>query len=284
MLASTLCLLATLSAQQGPPPADPVEALARRVEAAHRPKGVVPPVTALTGSLELHMLEAEAAQRGQVDLAVKFMEWQAPSQKRVRPLIRYEVSGATPVVRGIDKDGPWLLHQGVPRDLDGADFVRDLEECERYTNLARQLLRFLSPGQVLRSLQRPTPVQDEPLQLGRSAAVACQSVAGELPAFPLLQRGGEDAPVRLKVYVTKAEGRLLAADACPLVNGKPDEAHSERIVLGDLRERGGLLVPHRLEHLFRQADGQLRLQSRAVMVELSLRPELRAEDFDRARK
>ncbi len=283
MLVLTLPLLASLvAAPQKPPPVEPLDALVKRVEAAHRPGGEVPPVTALTGNLELHVLDAQAPQRGQVDLAVKFLEWQPPNQKRVRPLIRYEVSGAgTPVVRGIDRDGPWLLHQGQPRDLEGADFARDLEECQRHTNLARQLLRFLSPGQVLRSLERPAPIRDEPLQVGRLPAVPCQTVTGDLPAFPLLQRGGEDAPVRLKVYVGKADGRLVAADACPLADGKPDEARSERIVLGDLRERGGLLVPHQLEHFFRQDDGQLRLKSRAVIVELSLRPELRAEDFDR---
>ena len=266
--------------------AQSVEALAQRVEAAHRSRADVPPVTAFTGNLELHVLDAAAAERGQVDLAVKFMEWKPPQLNRTRPLIRYEVGDAgTVVVRGIDRAGPWMLHQGQPRDLDSADFVRDLEECQRHTNLARQLVRFLSPGDVLRALQQPTAVREETLQLDRTAPrVPCLTVAGNLPAFPLLQRGGEDAPVRLTVHVTAAEGRLLAVDACPLVDGKPDDARTERIVLGDLRERGGLLVPYELLHLFRQENGQLRLKSRAVIVELSLRPEVRAEDFDRARK
>jgi hypothetical protein len=93
----------------------------------------------------------------------------------------------------------------------------------------------------------------------------------------------DDAPVLLQVYVTKDNGTLLAIDATPIVDGKPDPQRSERTLLGDLRERDGLLVPHELRHLFRDASGQLRPQSRAVLVRVSLRPELRVEDFDRTR-
>ena len=222
MLAFLLFPLVVPALQQDPAQVTTVEALAQRVEAAHRPKGDTKPITALTGNLELHVLDAEAEQRGQVDLAVRFMEWQQPNRKRTRPLIRYEVGHAgTVVVRGIDRDGPWLMHQGRPHALDSADFVRDLEECQRHTNLARQLLRFLSPGQVLRSLQQPTAVREEALQIGRTSPVPCQTVAGDLPAFPLLQRGGEDAPARLENHLpqrgtrtwTGTERRIALFDA-----------------------------------------------------------------------
>lgn len=263
------------------PPAD-LLALAGRVETAHRPNGPVPRVTALKAAMQLHLLDKTAEQSGQVDLVLDFLEWQRPNSKRIVPLLRYEVRDAgTPIVRGCDRNGPWQLVRGEPRDLTGADATQDLAAFERHSNLVRQLLRFLSPGDVLRGLQEPGPVTDEVLEVTKTRKVACQAVSGKLPAFPLLQQAGEDAPVQLKVWVGKADGRLLAVDAWPLQNGAKDPGRGERVLLLDLEARDGLLVPRQLLHLFRQPNGDLSLQSKAELTKLSLRPELRAEDFDR---
>ncbi len=265
-----------------PPLATDLEALARRIDAAHRPRGPVPAVTALRCTMELHGLDSKAEQGGQVDVTVRFMEWKRPGREKVQSLIRYEVQQAgAPIVRGRDVNGPWHLFQGEPRDLRNAEFTEDLKNCERDTNLARQLIRFFDPGAVLRSLQNPSAVREEILQLDRNTRVPCSVVEGDLLAFPLLQQGGEDAPVRLTIFVRKAEGTLLAIEAWPLVDGKKDETRGERVHLLDLHERDDLLVPRELVHLFRGPDGQLHLKSRAVLTTLSLRPELRAEDFDR---
>ena len=91
-----------------------------------------------------------------------------------------------------------------------------------------------------------------------------QTVEGRLAAFPLLQQGGEDAAVSLKVFVKKADAQLLAIEASPLVDGKPDTTRLERVNLLDLHEVSGLLVPRCIEHLFGGADGRLRPQSRCV--------------------
>jgi len=172
--------------------------------------------------------------------------------------------------------------QGEARDLTEAD-PEDRAACERDTDLARQLVRFLEPGPVLRSLTGPTKVGEEVLRLGREPeGIACQTVEGGLVAFPLLQRGGDDAPVEVKIYVTKAEGRLLAIKAWPLVNGVRDEGGLELVRLVDLHERDGLLVPRKLEHLFFDSkEKKLRPQSRATITTLSLRPKLTDKDFDR---
>jgi len=263
------------------PPAEDFAALCKRLEAAHRPEGPVANATALRGVFTFQLLDKTAEQRGQIDLDVKFLEWQRPNGGRVMPLIRYEVRDAgAPIVRGQDRDGPWQLVQGEPRDLGGADFVQDLAACERHTNLARQLLRFLSPADVLRSLQNPTPVRDATLVVARGRSFACKVVGGELPAFPLLQQGGEDRPVRLEVFVNTQTGRLAAVDAWPRDGVTVDEQRGERILLDDMRLRDGILVPHDLKHLFRE-NGTLALKSSAQVLELSLRPELRPEDFDR---
>jgi hypothetical protein len=124
-------------------------------------------------------------------------------------------------------------------------------------------------------------VRDEDLKVGRKL-VPCHTVEGELSAFPLLQQGGEDAPVRLKVFVDRANGQLRAIEAMPLRDGEPDPSRLEQVQLLDLHERDGLLVPRRIVHLFQKTDGQLHLQTDAVLTSLSLRPELDVADFDRA--
>lgn len=261
-----------------------LEALAKRVDASHHPKGPVAPVTSFKGSLELRLVAADAEQGGQADLMVQFLRWQR-SSTRVRDLIRYEVMQAgSPIVRGRDRNGFWHLFQGEPRDLSGAEFANDLASAERDTNLARQLLQFLDPAAVLRQLTKASPVAEEPLQLGREPAVACLRVEGDLPAFPLLQQAGADAPVRVAVYVTKDKGELLALEIWPLVDGVPERTRGELVRLLDLHERDGLLVPSHIEHFFRDDKGELNLQSRAVITQLSLRPELTAGDFDRPKK
>jgi hypothetical protein len=261
-----------------------LEALAGRVQAAHHPKGPVAPVQAFTGSLELHLVDADAEQRGQVDLDVRFLEWTPPGKTRVRPLLRYQVVQAgKPIVRGRDRYGPWQLIQGEPEDLND-QLARDLEECDRHTNLARQLLKLLAPGDVLRALQRPSAVASEPLNVERGVRIECETVEGDLPAFPLLQQGGEDAPTHLKVYVAKENGRLIAVDAWPTKDGKLDPTQGERMLLLDLHERDGVLVPRELKHLFRNETGKLRLKTRAVLNNLSLRPKLDVDDFDRTKK
>jgi hypothetical protein len=278
-------LLASFVAAQTPPPQpEPtdLEQLARRVDAAHRPRGPVPPVTALTCSLTIHMLDAKAEQGGQFDLEVKFLEWQRPD-KQVRPLIRYRVLQAgKPIVRGRDQYGYWHLFKGEPKDLSGSgEFAEDLKNAERDTNLARQLIRFTDPGTVIRSLKNRGPVRDEILTLDRVTKVPCWVVEGDLAAFPLLQQAGADAPVRLEIFVRKDKETLVAVEAYPLVDGKKDPTRGERVHLLDLRERNDLLVPHELVHLFRGADGQLELKTKVTLIDLNLRPQLSVADFDR---
>lgn len=277
-------LCSALAAQQpAPPPTipDDLAALAARVGAAHCANGPVPRIEAIRGLLTIQLLDRTAEQRGQIDLDVRFLDWRPATGTKTVPLIRYEVLDAgEAIVRGQDRDGPWQLVRGEPRDLSGADFVQDLAACERHTNLARQLLLYLSPADVLRSLQRPSPVRPTLLPLRRGKELPCLTVLGDLPAFPLLQQGGADGPVRVQVFVDAETGRLAGLDAFPRDGDIVDEARGERILLADLRARDGVLVPHEIRHLFREA-GQLVLKSSVQILQLSLRPELRAEDFDR---
>jgi hypothetical protein len=258
-----------------------LQALAARVEAAHRPGGPKPRVTAIDAAMQWYV-KAKNADQGQVDITLQYLESQAPESKKPTSLMHYEVvDKGTPIVRGSDRYGPWQLDRDEARDLLGADAAQDLAQFERHRSLVKQLLRFLSPGDVLRSLKNPSPVAEETLAVAIDKKVECRTVSGELAAFPLLQQAGEDAPVVLKIWIDKGTDLLRAVDAWPLRDGKKDEARGERIVLGTLRPRGGLIVPLQLEHLFRQPDGTLALQSQANFTSLDLAPTLRAEDFER---
>lgn len=273
----------TVATAQDPPSPPDLDGLARRVETAHRPDGPVPPVTALRAVLELRLEDRNAEDRGQVDLALAFLQWQRAAGKKPLPLLHYRVLDAgTAIVRGMDTNGPWQLDREEPKSLTGADAAQDLTAFERHQNLVKQLLRCLSPGDVLRSLQQPGPIGEESLALTATKKVPCLTVAGRLDAFPLLQSGGDDAAVALKVWVGKADGRLLAVDATPLRGDVREDAKGERIVLAGYEVRDGLLVPFRL-FLYQQPGGSLTLQSTVSLKDLSLRPELRAEDFDRVR-
>jgi len=281
ILASIL-LSACAAAQTANPPAPlppDLEALSKRVDLAHHPKGPIAEVTAFAGELEL--LAAGGEQSAQVDLAVKYLQVKGAKDK-VNHLIRYEVRNAgRPIERGRDTFGFWHLVQGKAQDLTEED-AEDRAACQRDTNLARQLVRFLEPGTVLRQLTDPSKVREEDFRLGReAAAVKCLTVEGGLAAFPLLQRGGDDAPVLVKIYVSKADDRLLALKVWPLVGGARHDAGLEIVRLLGLHERDGLLVPHQLEHLYCDAGGKMQLQSRATIAKLSLRPDLKVDALDR---
>ena len=271
------------AAQASSRPTDLAE-LARRVDGAHRPSGPTPEVQSFACDIELRLVDPRAEQAGQVDLAVQFLLWRAEGSAKVRPLIRYEIRGAEqPIERGRDRFGPWQLVGGAPRDLTGAEFAQDLEQCARHTNLARQLLRFLAPGDVLRALAEPT-MREEQLTLRRGLTVPCVAVTGDLDRYPLLQQAGEDAPVRLTIYVDRASHRLVAADARPRAGADVDDRRAERVVLWDLDERNGLLVPRRLDYLFRDESGEFGLHSRAMLTKVDLSPGLTVDDFDRSRR
>lgn len=256
--------------------------LADRVERAHRPDEQAATPTQFACNLELHLIDKTAEQGGQVDMNVKFMLWKQPGKDKVRKLIRYEVRDAEqPIMRGRDENGPWQLHRGEARDLYGADFTdQDRKTFAQHTNLARQLLRFLSPADVIRSLRNAGLVQQEELPIKR-VPTACYTIEGRLDSFPLMQQGGEDASVQLKIWVRADDGHLACVEATPLVDGAPATTRGERIVLADLRERDGRLVPCEITHLFRDRKGALRPVTRVKLTTVELAPGLQAADFAR---
>ena len=275
-----LALLALPVTAQGAPP--DLETLSREVGAAHRPDGPTAKVDAFRCSLELHLLDVREKNGGQASLEVQFLQQPRKPPKRPRTFIRYEVRGAEqPIRRGFDRVGPWHIKQGKPADLTAAGAEKDLESLREHTNLARQLVRFLSPEAVLSALTNPTKVVDDELRVGRRSAPVL-SVGGTLKKFPLMQNAGEETPAYVTIYIDKQSRRLLGLDAWPIKDGKPDRIRGERVLLSDLHLRDGLLVPRTLRYLWRNESGQLRSHSTAKIISLELRPTLTAKDFDRS--
>jgi hypothetical protein len=273
-----LALAVSLALPQEPaaPLPTSLQELAARVDTAHRPKGPVPPVTAFRSAVEFDALDATASNGGYISLEIQFLLWQRPDRDREQPLIRYKVLEAgAPIVRGRDRNGPWQLFQGEPKDLRGAEFAQDLAACQKHTNLARQLVRFLDPGAVLRSLEQPSAVRDEDLRLDRNTpAVPCLVVDGRLPAFPLLQAGGDEVPVQLKLFVDKAKGHGCSPSKrrrCSTAS--PIRPVSSACCCSTCTNSDDLLVPRKIEALVPR-----RRRPRAPAVarraaELSLRPD-----------
>jgi hypothetical protein len=288
IVASLLFAFAVIPAQTTTPASAPDElaALAARVDAAHHPRGPVPRITGLTASLALHLLDPKAEQRGQVDLDVKFLEWTKSAGRKPVALVRLQIiEGNTKVVRGRDRDGPWQLVKEEAKDLEGADSAQDLEHFTQHVNLLKQLVRFLAPGDVVRALQNAGPVRNETLVLGR-VQIACDSIEGRLADFPLVRRGTDEVPAHAKFWLTKDRGTVAAVDVWPLRDGVRDDTAGERVLLDELFERDGVLVPKRLRHFVRDDAGKWRIDTEAVLDVVTLRPDpaLRVEDFDRARK
>ena len=278
--AGLLVLLAQPAAAQDATP--DIATLARQVGGAHRPDGPTAKVEAFTCQLELHLLDVSEKNGGQANLEVDFLQQAREAPKKPRTFIRYKVRGVDRAIRrGFDRFGPWHIQQGKPADLTAAGAQRDLESLREHTNLARQLLRFLSPEAVIGSLEAPTQVSHEELRIGRKSA-AVYGISGRLPAFPWMQRAGSDAPAHVTIYVDKSSKRLLGIDAWPVKDGVTDRSRGERILLSDLQLRDGLLIPRTLRYLWRNAAGKLRSHSTAKIITLDLSPKLDVKHFDRS--
>ena len=278
--AGLLVLLAQPAAAQDATP--DIATLARQVGGAHRPDGPTAKVEAFTCQLELHLLDVSEKNGGQANLEVDFLQQAREAPKKPRTFIRYKVRGVDRAIRrGFDRFGPWHIQQGKPADLTAAGAQRDLESLREHTNLARQLLRFLSPEAVIGSLEAPTQVSHEALRIGRKSA-AVYGISGRLPEFPWMQRAGSDAPAYVTIYVDKSSKRLLGIDAWPVKDGVTDRSRGERILLSDLQLRDGLLIPRTLRYLWRNAAGKLRSHSTAKIITLDLSPKLDVKHFDRS--
>lgn len=261
-------------------------ALALRVTNAHQPDGKIAPVNAFTSKIELELKDVTAEQGGQATLDVRYLELKKPSGKKPAVLLRYEVNGAEErIVRGFDVYGPWHLRKGKPADLTAPNAAQDYKHFKEHRNLARQLVQFLTPGNVISQLKNCGPVTEREIVLTRRKKTKALAIDGELDRFPMMHNGGEESPAKLTVWVDTKTSRLLAVDVVPIVAGKQRPELRERIKLQKLHNRNGLLVPKYLHYLVpnpksRDKD-ELKIHSTVHLVNLDLRPNLTTGDFNR---
>ncbi|MCR9243463.1 MAG: hypothetical protein NXI31_00420 [bacterium] len=269
-------------AQDGPKPlpSDLAE-LAAKVDAAHHPEGKPGEVTRFEAALSLEPLATTQQQSAQVDLTVRYLRWQPANSKKVKHLVRYTVHGTDrDLQRGRDRFGFWQLVDGEARDITRAD-TEDRKAVQRDTALARQLLRFLDPGAVMRSLTNPAPVREQPFKVGRKPAIDCFVAEGSLASFPLLRLEGDGHPVRLQLFVQKSDGRLIAVIATPERSGRTVPATAEMVRLSDYRLQNGVLIPKQLLSSFRNDQGKMKAQSRVKLTAVDLAPEFVVDDLGR---
>jgi hypothetical protein len=255
-------------------------ALALRVEKAHG--GASNKISAFRSTIELELTDRTLDKGALVGLDVTFLEFQNPKLKRPTTLLRYEIQKAEqPIVRGQDRLGPWHLDKGKAQDLTAAGKERDLKAFIEHKNLAKQLVRFVKPADVIRSLTNCSEVEEFKLKLTRAKSLQTLKIHGNIEKFPMMRNAGEDAAARLTLYIDKKTDRVIAVDVTPFDHGEPDAKKGERIKLGQFQVRNGLNVPHRLSYLWRDKDGALRSHSKVNILRLNLDPELKQKDFDR---
>lgn len=255
-------------------------ALALRVEKAHG--GASKKISSFLSTIELELTDRALAQGALVGLDVKFLEMQDPKRKRPTTLLRYEIRKAEePIVRGQDTFGPWHLDKGQPHDLTGAGTERDLKAFMEHKNLAKQLVRFVKPADVIRSLSNCSEIADHKLQWTRDKSLQTLKIHGDIETFPMMRNAGEEAPARLTLYVDKKTNRVVAVDVTPIIDGEPKPKQGERIKLQQFSVRNGLNVPHKLSYLWRDKNGSLRSHAKVNILQLDLAPELTQKDFDR---
>jgi len=255
-------------------------ALALRVEKAHG--GDSNKISEFRSTIELELTDRTQDKGALVGLDVTFLNFQKPKRKRPTTLLRYEIRKAEqPIVRGQDEDGPWHLDKGKAQDLTAAGKERDLKTFMEHKNLAKQLVRFLKPADVIRSLTDCSEVENYELKWTRAKSLQTLKIHGNIEKFPMMRNAGEEAAARLTIYVDKKTDRVIAVDATPIEQGEPDANKGERIKLGQFQLRNGRNVPHRLSYLWRDKNGSLRSHSKVNILRLDLDPGLKPKDFER---
>lgn len=257
--------------------------LTAKVAAAHR-TAEAEPVHGFHADLRLEELARTAEEhRGQIELSVRFLEWQHPDTERPYPLIRYrQTDSARSVEQGRDREDYWAVVDGKPQDMRSREMATDLDHARRNLKLARQLLRFLEPNAVLGDLEDPSPVTAGELVQGRANRTPCWIVEGLLPSFPLRQQSGDDTPVRAKLFVARADDRIvgLEVQATSEKQGEPAPLR-EFVSFAEHRTVQGRVVPMRMVHFTVDEKGKRNAQLGIDLVTLDLGAKLTAEDFDR---
>lgn len=213
-----------------------------------------------------------------------FLRWE-PEPDTVKPLIHTRIhEGETPIERGRDQGGDWIRKDGKTQALFGNVFAEEKEGIQRDVNLAEQLLRYLDPAAVVERMFQVTRVVEEDVAVGgRGRKAHCRTLRGVLMEFPFYYRGGAPAPAQLQVWIEDESGLLVAFEATPIHNGRPQPGLRERYRVADLEANGGVLVPRTIVLYRPGPDGKPTYDAKVEISSLDFAGERTADDLARPR-
>lgn len=271
-------ILLAPAAQAMTTPQSDVEELAAKLDQTHR-NGVDKEIPSFAAILQLKTL-AEDQDAITIGLAVDFGV--LPIDGRKHHLIKYHVQEKDGLIeRGYGPLGYWTQIDDKVVFLNQAQHKQDKDNVLRDIRLARQLLGYLDPGALLRSL-RNASVRTEELDMGRRREpIPCQVVSGFLGSFPLYNLTGEAGPALIEIWVETATWHLVAVEATP-VDGqnRPQPEHQEFIALFDYKKRvKDVLLPRELKISTVDAEGKRQLQLGVLLMSIDLDPGFDAEHF-----
>lgn len=248
-----------------------VEELAKAIDASHLLGENLSELQQFTGVLRLET-RGKDQDSIEIELQAKFM---APRS------IRYRIEEEGEIIeRGRDRIGVWDRVGDKVRPLSGREYGQDREQINRHTRLARQLLRFLDPGALLRSLKELSLVQIEELPLGiRGKMRRFTTVSGQLDSFPLYALEENPDKVALKMLIDPESHQLSAVQLVPLNAEGNALAGGELIMLQDHKETQGRLLPTLLT-IFRLFEtGVMKPYVTVKVFQIDLDPGLTAQDM-----
>lgn len=280
------CLLAAAPAQTDPAPpssqpqesapaVDPeVARLIADLTAAHRGDTAEVRIRAFHGKLAI---TPTARDQDKITLTIDVRFQIEPTR------IRYKVDeGGRRIERGQDRRGKWARLDQNDRavDLGKAEYEGDRRELAKHVALARALLRFLDPAEVVRSLRgRPTVATEE--LLVRQEAVRCRTLSGRLAAFPLYTSGGENREADVKLWVRDDMQRLIAVEARPVPTPEEPAPLGEYVFMPEHQLQDAVLLPTKLYFDRLTPDGRREPISKIEIVLLQLNPVQSEASFDR---
>ncbi|MEZ5965806.1 MAG: hypothetical protein R3F56_18365 [Planctomycetota bacterium] len=235
-----------------------LEELATALGRAHGLAADAKPITSFGADLRVESRDKQEKDSISIDIRVDFS---APRSLRCQ--VREK---GVRVERGMDPElGPWAISGDRVLKLQGADFARDADQIAHDLRLCRQIVRFLDPQRMLRTLEDPGPVGKEDLEITKRLTFhACPTVEGVLTRFPIYTVDA-DGRARVKLFVHPDTSQLLAVRAQPIGDdGKPTQPTAELILLGDYAETQGLHLPSKLT-VFR-VDGDAREPLQTVHI------------------
>ncbi len=250
-----------------------VSDLAKELDKSHRPGADAKKLDQFSGILRI---ESRGRDKDSIEIELS-AQYLAPR------MIRYRVEEEGEIIeRGWDGIGAWDRVGDDVHALGGMEYQEDRAQVARHRRLAQQLLRFIDPGAVLRSLKEPSPVRTESLPYApRGKMRKLITVSGELASFPMHALEEEPASVRIKMMIDPEDKLLAAMQLVPLDDKGAPMSSGELVLIEDYAEQNGRMLPTRLTSFRIVGIGRMLPDVTVKVFEIDLAPGLTKEKMAR---